>query len=61
MPDIMLKISNFVLQTWIIKGMTDLVARGSDINAAYAPSLILLIFASLFFITGVNFMKLQKR
>lgn len=61
MPDLMLKISNFVPQTWILKGMTDLVSRGSDIGSVYVPTIILLIFAAVFFLTGINFMRLQNR
>lgn len=61
MPDVMLKISNFVPQTWVIKGMTELVARGSDISAVYIPSFILLVFACVFYVIGVNYISLQNR
>jgi ABC-2 type transport system permease protein len=60
MPDIMLKISNFVPQTWVLKGMTDLVTRGSDITAIFVPSTILMVFASIFFIVGLTFMGFLK-
>ena len=61
MSDTMLKISNFVPQTWVIKGVTDLVARGSDISGVFIPSAVLLIFASVFFIIGLTFLSFQDK
>lgn len=52
MPDVLLRIADFVPQSWVIKGMTDLVSRGSEINAAFLPSMILLLFAVLFFVAA---------
>ncbi|PJI08696.1 MULTISPECIES: ABC transporter permease [Clostridium] len=60
MSDTMLKVSNFVPQTWIIKGTTDLITRSSSISAVYTPSLILLIFAAVFFILGLGTLKVAK-
>lgn len=60
MSDTMLKVSNFVPQTWIIKGTTDLITRSSNVSAVYTPSLILLIFAAVFFILGLGTMKVAK-
>lgn len=60
MPDFMLKLSNFVPQTWILKGLTDLITRGSDISAVVVPSIILLVFATIFFLTAVNALKLKR-
>lgn len=59
MSDAMLKASNFVPQTWVIKGSTDLITRNSTVSAIYTPSLILLAFAVVFFILGVGIMKFQ--
>jgi ABC-2 type transport system permease protein len=61
MPDFILSISNFVPQTWIMKGMTDLVARGSDINAVLVPCAVLLVFSAIFFIAGLTFMGFKNR
>jgi ABC-2 type transport system permease protein len=61
MPDIMIRIADFIPQTWVLKGMTDLVARGSDINAILMPSAVLLIFAAVFFITGITFLSVQNK
>jgi ABC-2 type transport system permease protein len=60
MPDLMIRIADFVPQTWILKGMTDLVARGSEIGSILLPSLVLLIFAGVFFTVGLTFMSIQK-
>lgn len=60
MSKTMLKISDFVPQTWAIKGMTDLITKGLDFNAVIIPSLVLLAFSAVFFIIGVTFMNLQK-
>ena len=60
MPDIMVKIADFVPQTWVLKGMTDLVTRGSELSAIILPSTILLIFAGVFFTVGLTFMSIQK-
>lgn len=60
MSDTMLKVSNFVPQTWVIKGTTDLITRNTNINAVYTPSLILIGFAAVFFILGLEIMKLEK-
>lgn len=60
MSDTMLKISNFVPQTWVIKGTTDLITRDANINAVYTPSLILTGFAAVFFILGLGIMRLEK-
>lgn len=56
----MLKVSNFIPQTWVIKGTTDLITRNSTANAIYTPSLILLTFAAVFFTFGVGIMKFEK-
>lgn len=61
MPDFILSISNFVPQTWVMKGMTDLVARGSDINAVLLPCIVLLVFAAIFFAAGLTFMRAKNR
>lgn len=61
MPDFMLSISNFLPQTWVMKGMTDLVARGSDISAIYMPCIILLVFAAVFFTAGLTLLKFKNR
>lgn len=59
MSDTMLKVSNFVPQTWVIKGTTDLITRSSDASAIYTPSLILIAFAAVFFILGIGIMRLE--
>lgn len=56
----MLKISNFVPQTWVIKGTTDLITRNSAVSAIYTPSLMLLIFAAVFFILGLGIMNQSR-
>lgn len=61
MPDIMVKIADFVPQTWVLKAMTDLVARGSEVSAILLPSAVLLIFAGVFFTTGLTFMSVQNK
>lgn len=60
MSDTMLKVSNFVPQTWVIKGTTDLITRSSDVSAIYTPSLILIAFAAVFFILGLGIMKQSR-
>lgn len=62
MPDIMITISNFVPQRWVIKGMTDLISRGGSISSIYIPSAVLLLFAVIFFIVGltVNQLKIEN-
>jgi len=62
MPDIMITISNFVPQRWVIKGMTDLISRGGTISSIYIPSAVLLLFAVIFFILGltVNQLKIEN-
>lgn len=60
MSDTMLKISNFVPQTWIIKGSTDLITRNSGVSSIYTPCLVLLIFSFVFFMLGLGIMQLQK-
>lgn len=61
MPDAALKISNLVPQTWILKGLTDLISRGADITSIYLPSAILLIFALIFITTGVISLRFEKK
>lgn len=53
MPDIMIKISNFVPQTWALSGMKDLLARSAGIDTVVMPSLILLLFTLFFFTIGI--------
>lgn len=60
MPESMINASNFVPQTWVIKGITDLVTRGADYTAALYPSAILLIFASVFFIIGLTLINVRN-
>lgn len=60
MSDTMLKVSNFVPQTWVIKGTTDLITRNSAASAIYTPSLILIVFAAVFFILGLGIMKQSR-
>lgn len=61
MSETMLAISNYVPQTWVIKGMMDLVARGSDISSVIVPSAILMLFAAVFFIIGLTLMGIQNK
>ncbi|MDP4091163.1 MAG: ABC transporter permease [Bacillota bacterium] len=61
MPQLMINIANFIPQTWVLTGMTDLVTRNSEINAILFPSAILLIFAAVFFTTGLTFMGLKEK
>jgi ABC-type multidrug transport system, permease component len=61
MPDFMVKISNFIPQAWVVKGMTDLIVRGSNIGAVYLPSIILVTFAVVFFILGLTLMNALGR
>jgi ABC-2 type transport system permease protein len=61
MPDFMQSISNFMPQTWLIKGMTDLVARGSEISAVFIPCAVLMVFAVVFFITGLTILGYRNR
>lgn len=60
MPESMIKFSNFLPETWAIKGMADLITRNSGFSAAIVPSLVLLSFSLVFFILGAGLMKLQK-
>jgi ABC-2 type transport system permease protein len=60
MPDFMIKISNFIPQTWVLKGMTDLITRNSGVNAILIPSAVLLLFASVFFIVGISLNSMQR-
>lgn len=60
MSDIMLKISNFVPESWVINGMTDLIIRNQNAYAVITPSLVLLAFSAVFFIIGEIFMSAQK-
>jgi|GEM_PF-1847431 len=60
MSDTMLKVSNFVPQTWVIKGSTDLITRNSGASAVYTPSLILTSFAAVFFILGLGIIKQSR-
>ena len=53
MPDFLLKIADFVPQSWVIIGMTDLVSRGSEISSVFKPSMVLLIFAAVFFVAAI--------
>ena len=57
----MIDMANFVPQTWVLSGLTDLVTRNSDINAVLLPSIVLLIFAAIFFTTGLTFIGLQEK
>lgn len=57
MPETVQKIADFVPQSWVLKGMTDLVARGSDISSVYFPSAILLLFTFVFFLAGSIFLR----
>ncbi|HCQ90102.1 MAG TPA: hypothetical protein DIU45_10635, partial [Clostridium sp.] len=59
MPDIMITISNFVPQRWVIKGMTDLISRGGSISSIYIPSAVLLLFAVIFFTAGLTVNQLR--
>lgn len=61
MPKIMIDMANFVPQTWVLSGLTDLVTRNSEINAVLLPSIVLLIFAAIFFTTGLTFIGLQEK
>lgn len=61
MPDFMQTIANFVPQTWVMKGMTDLVSRGSDISAVLLPCAVLMVFAVIFFIVGLTFLSFKNR
>ena len=60
MPDFMIKLSNFIPQTWVLKGMTDLITRNSSINAILIPCGVLLLFASVFFIVGISLANMQR-
>jgi len=61
MPESVQKIADFVPQSWVLKGMTDLVARGSDMQAVYFPTAILLLFTIVFFLAGSTIMRLRSR
>ncbi|MBW9154578.1 ABC transporter permease [Clostridium estertheticum] len=60
MSGTMLKISNFVPQTWVIKGSTDLITRDLGISSVFTPCLVLLIFSIVFFMLGLWIMHSQK-
>jgi len=61
MPNTVQKIADYVPQSWVLKGMTDLVARGSDINAVYFPSAVLMLFTIVFFLVGSMFLRQKSR
>lgn len=60
MPDIMIKISSFVPQTWALVGMKDLISRGASLNSVIIPSIMLILFTLFFFIVAVTALNFKK-
>ncbi|MDT8718909.1 ABC transporter permease [Clostridium sp. 19966] len=60
MPDIMIKISSFVPQTWALVGMKDLISRGASLNSVIMPSIMLILFTLFFFIVAVTALNFKK-
>lgn len=60
MSPVMLKIAEFMPQSWVIQGMSDLITRNGCVSAVYIPSLVLVSFTIVFFMLGIVLMNLQK-
>lgn len=61
MPKVMIQLANFVPQRWVLIGMTDLITRGKAVESILLPTGILMIFAVVFFMTGLGFMNVKSR
>lgn len=61
MPQFMIDIANFVPQTWVLNGMTNLIGRNAGISSVILPSGILIVFAAAFFTMGLTFMTLKEK
>ena len=61
MPQFMIDIANFVPQTWVLNGMTNLIGRNAGIGSVILPSGILIVFAAAFFTMSLTFMTLKEK
>lgn len=61
MSDLLLKISNFMPQSWIIVGISNLVANKNITSVVSKSIVILLLFGCIYFFIGLFIFAFQKR
>lgn len=61
MSDTLLKIADFMPQSWVIVGVSNLVANGSVTNIVTKSILVLLGFGCLYFVIGLFIFGFQKK
>lgn len=60
MSDILIKVSSLTPQSWVLLGITDLVARGNSLSAIREEMTALLVFAFLGLLLGVVSMRKKR-
>ncbi len=61
MSDLLLKISNFMPQSWIIVGVSNLVANKNITNTVSKSIFVLLLFGCIYFFIGLFIFGFQKK